>query len=91
MLGYGSIYHTMRDGISTSCWFPNDLFAWVTTQATIRDSTRSALLRALIRAARAEFQGGPVVGLASAWPPLVEPPSRKRLPHRHRHRTGRLP
>ena len=60
-----------------------------TTQATIRDSTRSALVRALIRAARAEFQGGPVVGLASVWPPLVEPPSRKRLPHRHRRRTGR--
>ena len=73
---------------STCLRLGGDLYRWLSEQARGRDSSRSALIRALIRDAMALValteEGGP-----KSWPRWVDPPQRERKSGRKRDkRTG---
>ena len=74
--------HGMHDDVSTSVRIPNAMYTWLDTQSKIRDCSKGKLLRALLRAARTEFEGQPVLGIDQIWPPIVAPPLHQRVPGR---------
>ena len=77
----------MDSDVSTSFRLPAEMQTWLTDQARGRDSTRSMLVRSLIREAQAAVAATEGVGGPASWPKWVEPPARTQVPHvRRRHR-----
>ena len=82
----------MDSDVSTSFRMPSEMQAWLSQQALTRDTSRSQLVRALVREAQAAVAATEGVGGPASWPPQIAPPLHQRVPGRRwrNRKTGRF-